>query len=365
MPKRSKSQAMSSKSLDSDDTSPCKSCTKPCSDDHQAFECDSCQAWWHIKCAKVSEDIYEFYTNAQMNDFGFKWHCPKCKAEDSNSEVKHLEKRIDELQGFLLKKMEGLEQKLTSHTNSLTSGISNLKSSYSEVVHQNKAERCETKKVISSISENLDNFRSNVKKKLDEDAEIKMKKQKEMNVLVFNLPETINNDGNIDKSSEGYQKDMNKLKKVLSDKISLKKEGLNAVYRNGKWNSERPRPVVMKFSTIEKKQEILKLRNLVYKTDDNKDDPKEIKNEAVKDDPKENQNGDDIDKEKSEEDDAIKIFISPDRTQQQRDAHKILVNELKRRKKEGEKDIYIRAGEIVKQFSPFRQSPQLFWGESK
>ena len=92
----------------------------------------------------------------------------------------------------------------------------------------------------------------------------------------------------------------------------------------------------MKFFDLEKRAEVLSLRNLFLTT---------------------------IDESKSTEDKTTKvqIYISPDRTKLQREEHKKLVAEMKARKKNGEKDIGIRDRKIVN-IEPFRPNPQSYWG---
>ena len=83
----------------------------------------------------------------------------------------------------------------------------------------------------------------------------------------------------------------------------------------------------MKFSTLQKKIEILKLRNLYIKH--------------------ENEN--------------IQIYINPDRTYNERIKQKKLLEELKTRREAGEENILIRNGKIMKAL-PFRFDPQSDWG---
>ena len=51
------------------------------------------------------------------------------------------------------------------------------------------------------------------------------------------------------------------------------------------------------------------------------------------------------------------IYVAIDRTQKQREAHRKLVEELKSRKRNGEKDLVIRNDKIM----PFRDTAQNSW----
>lgn len=129
-------------------------------------------------------------------------------------------------------------------------------------------------------------------------------------------------------SKEAYQDDLRNLQKVFENRIVIKKEDLKAVYRKGNLADSKPRRIVIKFSSFEKKLEILRLRNLIFKTDENE---------------------------------VIKISLAPERTYKEQLEHQKLVLELKERRNSGEENLLIRNGKIVK-YTPFRGDPQSYWG---
>ena len=99
------------------------------------------------------------------------------------------------------------------------------------------------------------------------------------------------------------------------------------MYRIGTEDSKKPRPLIIKFSSVDMKNEITKLKNIVYND------------------------------EKGEH----KLFITPDRTRKEQAEYKELVLKLRERKLNGEQNIGIRNGKIV-QLQPFRPDPRIFWG---
>jgi hypothetical protein len=114
----------------------------------------------------------------------------------------------------------------------------------------------------------------------------------------------------------------------LHDKVKLEKDDVKAMYRIGQKNdSTKPRPIIIKFSSIDTKIEVLKLRNILY-------------NDLESD---------------------HRIFITPDRTRKEQAKHKELTKILKERRLKGEQNLVIRNGKIV-QLQPFRPNPQLYWG---
>ena len=100
----------------------------------------------------------------------------------------------------------------------------------------------------------------------------------------------------------------------------------------------------MKLATVEKKTEILKLRNLFFKEQENN---------------QENSPDNEINSENKKQK-AVQIFINPDRTFNERMEYKSLRDIKKAREAEGEENLVIRNGKIIKN-QPFRFDPQSDW----
>ena len=94
--------------------------------------------------------------------------------------------------------------------------------------------------------------------------------------------------------------------------------------------SSPPRPIIIKFTSLEKRSEILSLRNVFYTTKDNS---------------------------------KIPIYICPDRTIKEQEEHKKLVKQLKERREKGEENIKISNGKIVEYTLPFRANAQSVWAK--
>lgn len=113
---------------------------------------------------------------------------------------------------------------------------------------------------------------------------------------------------------------------IFADKINIKKEDILDVYRINTKNKSDPRPIIIKFTNLEKKTEALKLRNLVL-----------------------NHNSTET-----------KIYIAPDRTIKQQQKHRQLIKELKEKAKIEEGWI-LRNDKLIKRSQPFRQTAQILW----
>jgi hypothetical protein len=135
---------------------------------------------------------------------------------------------------------------------------------------------------------------------------------------VFNIPELDPKD-----PEKSYERDVKIIKDLIGAELNLKKDDVIALYRVGPKDSSSIRPIIMKFSSEEMKFKALKLRNLKYQGND--------------------------------------IYISHDRTKKEREERKLLVKSLRERRANGEENLFIKNGKIVKEV-PFRANPQHFWG---
>ena len=137
------------------------------------------------------------------------------------------------------------------------------------------------------------------------------KKRRANNLILYNVPE--NTSAIID---ERVKHDLVTIKRVFDDKnLHIKSKDITNVFRLGKdQNKGHPRPVLVKFSKEEIKKNVLShCKDLKLKVN--------------------NEN--------------IPIYYSSDRTVKEREERRKLVEEMKRRKSNGENQIGIRNGKIV------------------
>ena len=145
----------------------------------------------------------------------------------------------------------------------------------------------------------------------------------------------------------------------------------------------------MKFNNQEKRLELLKLRALKYiesneeietrkeetKTEDNnncengqvlqksdgisEETNGEVNNNCNKE-KNDEKTGEKSDKTSIPKEKITYIFVHPDRTKQEQEEHRELVKTLKERKGNGESNLHIKDGKIVK-YQPFREATQFCW----
>ena len=162
-----------------------------------------------------------------------------------------------------------------------------------------------------------------VKKSVEKDAEeAALIRTKENNLIYFGIPELTNNSTPADRMNHDY----NLLNEAYSKK--LVKTDIASMFRVGKINEQVPRPLIIKYTSAEIKSKYLRTSfDLKIKHCN------EIK----------------------------KIYASIDRTEKQREKHRKLVSELKKRKEEGEENIVIRDGKIIQSFPKDKVAQRVTW----
>ena len=245
---------------------------------------------------------------------------------------------LQNIQESFSKNFETVEKSLTSKISLQESNMQKNIKSYAETVSQNFDESAKTNK---KMEKHFKELKSGIETKLEQENQQKQRIAKENNICIFNVPESNKTD-----RKEAFGEDISKLHSILDENIFLKKEDLKAIYRVGIKHNDRPRPIVMKLTTNEKKIDLLKLRGLVYRATDQQEHV--TNNEDTTD----------------EEAQPIRIFISPDRTRTEQENHRRLVSTLKERIAKGEKNLYIRNGKIL-QYQPFRGDAQLCWANQQ
>jgi hypothetical protein len=157
-------------------------------------------------------------------------------------------------------------------------------------------------------AENLDKKIENiVDKKL---AEAREREKRERNLVFVNIKESA-----AAAATERKREDIAEVKKVLDKVVQLAEDEIREVFRLGQVGGNKPRLLKVVMKDKEKKYEILrKSKDL---------------NQGINDPRK-------------------KVYVNPDYSKEQRQANKELREEFKRRVGQGEKDIKIIKGKIVK-----------------
>ena len=57
---------------------PCGLCHRPVANNHRALECDTCNQWYHIRCAGVNPNEYNNFVKAEEQGKTYPWECTAC-----------------------------------------------------------------------------------------------------------------------------------------------------------------------------------------------------------------------------------------------------------------------------------------------
>ena len=311
--------------------------------------CYECKTEKHFRDNGFTKQQVTFITaNAGI---GVRWVCCTCRAEPDR--VESLTNELECLKTSMEDRFKKLEHSMQTEMKTICTTLMSEMKSFKEAPHINTSHQtsadvkktqaplysqvttkntkimttntAETNEVINIIPEHpAENSKMNPEYKANTEKEKRISAQKRNNICIFNLPESSEGD-----PEKAFKDDISRLKDIFKDKIVLDKNEIEKIYRKGQEiNPDKPRPIIMKFSTYEKKQEILELRDLEIKTESNE---------------------------------ILRISIEPDRTIKEQKEHKKLVLQLKKRRDEGEENIFIRNEKIIKSW-PFHKDPQQYWG---
>ena len=263
-----------------------------------------------------------------------------CKLKNEHTEKSlSFEQRLVELRSddCTCEKSPSLDKKYTA----LEQKISDLQSSFIQFKQEfsTKCEEFQTKfltyadavrlnrpaEFFTDISTKL----NLVSEKIEAQSEEKLKQKKALNVIVFNIPESESPNSSLENS----KRDLKTIQEVLGENKIIKSE-LNSLYRIGKINKDRRRPIIIKLNNSKAKQRLLKLRNLKVNSKGNENP----------------------------------VYINPDRTASELLAFKKLREELKiKQQLADEKHLkiqyVIRNNKIVEKIQqPFRYTTLELWG---
>ena len=205
------------------------------------------------------------------------------ESKNHHIEVTSFEKKINILQKSLM----DFKAEFVNRFNSFEAKFT----TYADVVKNGPVE------VLTEIGSKLDV----VKEKMEADTEQKQIEKKALNIIVFNIPE--NKSVPLQSQFDSCKKDFKVLQDVLGEN-RIEKHELKSLYRIGKFEVGKVRPIIVKLNDAKAKERLIKLRNLKYVTHEFE----------------------------------VKIYINPDRTIEQLKTFKKLREELKIKQAMAEKN---------------------------
>ena len=265
---------------------PCGKCCKDVKDTNKGIECSYCNIWYHALCVEIDEDAYVCVRKLA----GFKWYCDGC-----NDKV-----------NTLIVKAVSLESQ----------------------VHTIQTEHNEIKQRLTIVEKKLaGSVNKEIATALNEKVNIDRRK---LNLIVYNLPEQVNDGETVWDNPEKIEKDINQISTILSEELQIKITSTSKIsnaLRLGRLKTVKPgetptpRPLKIVFTDITMKREVLSSARRLRDSD--KDIPK-------------------------------RLYINPDLTEAQRKKDKDLREEMWTRRQNGE-NVAIQKGEIVTVSWPVRK----------
>jgi len=288
----------------------CVVCNAPATEN--VMECVWCEARLHAKCAKISDEQCILIGNASRNVVFLCTSCLEVLPEAFrsydiyslvDSRVSSVEKAISEAHTSTFQGLKAELATLQSITSNLATKVKDLYIQSKTLQEQLQAASCDlTNKSTSSpsvleaapsTSESSASTFLTVAKELDD------RERRKNNVIVYNLPET---------STSEDEKWFSDLCKTVFD-LGVK---ITKVLRLGKPSEDRIRPLLIVLDDLNQKEFIVSHSHYLRRHPQYKN-----------------------------------IYVSTDMTKFQRQKHKKLVQELKKRRERGERNLMILNGEIV------------------
>lgn len=284
----------------------CGSCGKEVLEDQPGLKCDCCAMWFHLRCEKVADDVYDFLI-VHDDEKSICWYCKRCTTV---------------LRSVLMSvtRLEEGQRRLEDKVDKIANALDNKAAEWPTCVEQSQRHLNEKVDTLMNIVEEKavdpmrmhdcveDVLRAQLQEDKEEEEEIRKRKT---SVIVHGLQESAASTADVRLQDDGVLiEDL--LHKLESDEVSV-----NKIIRLGKRSDDsetKPRPVKLELASEEQKDMVLKrTKNLAkYK-------------EGV----------------------FAGVFLHQDLTPKQRKKRQELVKQMKERQSKGEKNLIIVNWKIV------------------
>lgn len=303
----------------------CCGCGLIVTEEVKGLQCERCPdepgTWKCLECLDLSEQLYELLTSSEQNCLH--WFCDECEKSVFSCKSSDMERLIDSVNQMC----EKLANKVSESINKMTDRVSEIDE---RLVGMDKqlSERISIveSKLVSNTDKtphsdgktiNVEELRAvvNMEELRAEELEIQ---RRQTSVIIHGLPES-----SAEESGKRIEDDLLQTAAMMNE-LNIDNVKVEQIIRLGKKpqsTEDRPRPTKLVVDSVDNKFKII--RN--------------AKNLRLK-----------------KEGGWSKIFIHPDLTPRQREGRNKLIQEMKERLSQGEKDLAIYNGKIVKK-RPLRQ----------
>ena len=331
----------------------CSNCKKKSA---KAVECDICLLRYCLKCSEVSEAQFELTEDIDHI-------CKPCKEGLPRiRELMNIKEKLENMEEDITNMKTDIEEnKNTIAQQGLTYAELNRRLMAVEKVIKDKKlddedfpslpllnqEKDKVSKILmkqkkfddiarkqNTIAEKQDKLDIEVKKQKVEKEEEKRREGRENNLVVYGVPEEEED------TAKQMNLDYNVVKHLYNHRVNIEPEDLIQITRLGDKKPEQIRPIRITFSSMEKRTRVLR-NNRDLKLYDGQ--AEECTYTNCNDEDKKH----------------LHVYVSPDKTKQQRDQEKDLRDEMRTRRTSGETDLIIRNNKIVKK----SVSTQVRWAD--
>ena len=273
----------------------CETCEVKVTIKEKRIQCSACEKWYHIKCQNVDEAKYNFFIQPGNKDVH--WLCTTCNSQSAKIFMHFAQ---------MTQKVEKLEENFKEVKEELVC----IKTQINELIQASKENEKKlnddtklNEDVVATVERKINLQVKEVQEEMKEKLEIERRRS---NIVLFGLKES--------SKEQQRENDINMVKKILSEGLNLDPERhVEEVFRIGRYDSKKTRPIRVKIKTLEGRAEILKRSKML--------------------------------KEKEEH---SEVYIAMDLTRKQQSKDRELRDKLKEIKDGGETECKIRNGKIIK-----------------
>lgn len=307
-----------------DNSDNCGVCKKKVGERSKSILCEMCNRWYHAACERIENDLFTVLKKYKDE----LWFCHECKPEIRSciQKLKYLEKQNNETQS----RLKVLENKWQESMSELDKHVDHKIAKLEEKLVQNTKElpiesaEKDTQSLMQRVEENaVEKTTQRIIKELEDKEDFNRRKK---NVVLYNIPES--------KKENAYDRmndDLNKCHDVFRTSLRLKDtdyEIENTIRLGQLQQNGTMRPTLVVLRDVKQKWRIMtNAKNMKYETHAGKK----------------------------------KVGISLDLNKEQREKNKKLRDELLNRRRNGEEDITIKNGEIVKIETDHRSQAEAQW----
>ena len=271
----------------------CGSCDRTFGRSEEIISCSACKRKYHANCSQLSQEEQAAFAASSR----LKWFCILCEQD-----VDHILNNYEKFQ-------------------KVSDAIRVMKEE-----NETRFVQIEKRLLLLEADKKDNNVHKVVEDQVKKSAaldmeEIALRKSKESNMIYFGLPESDD-----DSIAVRMRQDFKFLSEAYGKDID--NEEINNIFRVGKKENGKIRPLVVKYASSTVKDKFLKSSGDLKIKFNNQMKP---------------------------------IYASVDRTEKQRESHKKLVEEFKRRKQSGEENIVIRGERIIENFQRDSGVQRISW----